>query len=63
MKNINCKHCQLLCKVQGKTECTSYQAKASRPEQLKEEIKEAFKNNNYELGHKLQEELFKYNHG
>ncbi len=58
MKNTNCKHCFLTCKAKGKTECTKYQSIASRPEQLKIEIKEAFKIGDYKKGKKLQEELF-----
>jgi len=63
MKNINCKHCYLTCKVKGKTECDNYQSIANRPEQLKIEIKEAFKIGDYEKGKELQEELFKFNNG
>jgi len=59
----NCKHCQNSCKVKGKTECNKYQSKANRPEQLKQEIREAFKNRDYDLGKKLNEELFRKNHG
>lgn len=63
MKNINCKHCELLCKTIGKTDCDKYTSKALRPEKLKNEIKEAFENQDYKLARKLQEELFKFNHG
>jgi hypothetical protein len=63
MKNIYCKHCSNSCKSIGKTDCEKYQAKANRPEQLKNEIREAFRNENYELAKKLQDELFKFNHG
>jgi len=63
MKNTNCKHCQLLCKVKDKIECSKYQPIANRPEQLKIEIREAFKSGDYELGRKLNEELFRSNNG
>lgn len=59
----NCKHCQLPCKMLGKTECDKYQSIASRPEQLKIEIREALSKGNYKLGKELQDKLFRYNHG
>jgi len=59
----NCKHCVKLCKVKVKTECDKYQSIANRPEQLKIEIKEAFKIGDYEKGKELQEILFKFNNG
>jgi len=61
--STNCKHCFLKCKVLGKTECDKYQSIASRPEQLKIEIKEAFKIGDYEKGKRLQDILFRMNHG
>jgi hypothetical protein len=63
MKNINCIHCLLQCKVKGKTECDSYISKASRPEQLKLEIKEAFSAGDYNKAKDLQNELFRHYHG
>lgn len=63
MKNINCKHCQLSCKTQGKTECDNYNAKANRPEQLKEKIRQEFNRGNYDTAKELQNELFRINHG
>jgi len=59
----NCKHCVKLCKVLGKTECDNYQSIANLPEQLKIEIKEAFKIGDYDKGRELQDELFKFNNG
>jgi len=61
--STNCKHCYLSCKVKGKTECDKYQSISSRPEQLKIEIREAFKIGNYEKGRKLQDILFRMNCG
>jgi len=63
MKNTNCKHCYLQCKTSGKTDCDKYQSIASRPEQLKIEIRESFKIGDYEKRRELQEELFRMNHG
>jgi len=57
----NCKHCYLQCKTLGKTDCDKYQSISSRPEQLKIEIKEAFKIWDYDKGKELQEELFRMN--
>lgn len=62
-KNTNCKHCQLNCKTQGKTECTKYNAKADRPSQLPILIREALNDKDHELVKKLQEEQFRFNHG
>ena len=59
----NCIHCQLPCKTLGRTECNKYDAIANKTKQLPEKIKEAFKTNNYEFAKKLQEELFRLNHG
>ena len=55
---IICKHCRKSCKVGSLPKCTKYQSIANRPEQLKIEIKEAFKIGDYEKGKELQEELF-----
>ena len=63
MKNIQCKHCQNSCKQIGKSECDKYNSIANRPEQLKDEIREAYRIENYELAKKLEEELFKFNYG
>jgi len=60
---IICKHCQKSCKVGSLPKCDKYQSIANRPEQLKIEIKEAFKIGDYEKGKELQEELFKFNNG
>jgi len=59
----NCKHCQLSCKTQGKTNCDKYNAIANKPSQLPEQIREYFKNKDYEKAKQLQEELFRLNHG
>jgi len=56
-----CKHCQLPCKIGSIKDCDKYQSIASRPEQLKIEIREAFKIGDYEKGRELQEELFRMN--
>lgn len=63
MTNINCRHCQEKCKTLGKKSCPSYNAISNRPEQLKQKIKEAYKNGDYELGKKYSEELFRINNG
>jgi hypothetical protein len=63
MKKINCKHCQNSCKQIGKTECENYKSIASRLESLREEIRKAFNSGNYDLAKKLQDELFKFEHG
>lgn len=63
VKNINCKHCQLTCKSQAKTECAKYDPIANRPAQLPTLIREAIKNEDYELVNKLQIELDKFNYG
>lgn len=59
----NCIHCQLPCKQKGKTECTSYNPISKRPQQIEIEIREAFSVGDYEKGRKLQDELFRMNHG
>jgi len=58
---IICKHCQKSCKVGSLPKCDKYQPIASRPEQLKIEIKEAFKIGDYDKGRKLQDILFRMN--
>jgi len=63
LKGINCKHCQLNCKTQGKTECSKYNAKADRPNQLLKLINEAIKAEDYPLVTKLQKELDRFNYG
>ena len=63
MTNTNCKHCQSSCKTLGKKSCDKYNPISNRPEQLKQKIKEAYKNGDYELGKKYSEELFRINHG
>jgi hypothetical protein len=63
MKKSNCKHCQLKCKTQGKSSCEKYNAIAERPSQLIGSIREALNNKDHELAKKLQNELFKFNHG
>lgn len=60
MKHI-CKHCQNYCKKGMVENCINYNPKAKRPEQLKTEIRNAFKSGDYELGKKLQEELTNFN--
>lgn len=60
---VLCKHCQLNCKKIGLVDCDSYSAKANRPEQLRNQINEAYKNQDYELARKLSEELFRLMHG
>jgi len=61
----NCKHCQLKnkCFTIGKTNCDKYNAIANKPSQLPEQIREAFKNKDYEKAKELQEVLFRLNHG
>lgn len=60
---VLCRHCQNPCKRIGLIECDKYNAKANRPAQLQTEINELFKQNKYNEAHKLQEELFRLNHG
>ena len=60
---VLCKHCQNTCKKIGVVTCNSYNAIANKPEQLKEEIRKAYQNKDYELGKKLEEELFRKQHG
>lgn len=62
MKTL-CRHCQSNCKKIGLVDCDKYNAKANRPEQLKDEINKAYKDHDYELAKKLSEELFRINHG
>lgn len=42
-----CKHCQLNCKKIGLVDCGKYSAKANKPEQLRIQINEAYKNQDY----------------
>jgi len=58
-----CRHCQNSCKRIGLIDCDKYSAKANKPQQLQNEINELFKQNKYEEARKLQEELFRLNHG
>jgi len=60
---VLCKHCQNTCKQIGLIECDKYNAKANIPEQLKEAINKAYKERNFELAHKLSEELFIFQNG
>lgn len=60
---VLCKHCQNTCKQIGLVECDKYNAKANRPEQLKLLINKAYKDRNFELAHKLSEELFIFQNG
>ena len=59
----NCRHCQLSCKTQGKTNCDKYNAIANKPSQLPALIREALINSNYKEVERLQKELFYFNHG
>lgn len=63
MKGINCKHCQNGCKTKGKTECTIYNARADRPNQLPKLINEAIKAQQYTLVADLQKELNEFYYG
>lgn len=63
MKKSNCKHCQLSCKMSGKTECNKYQAIADRPSNLPKLINEAIVKGDMELVKKLQNELDQFNYG
>lgn len=62
---IHCNHCQLKskCYKGSVKECDKYNAIANKPSQLPEQIREAFKNKDYEKAKQLQEELFRLNHG
>ena len=60
---VLCKHCQNTCKKIGVVNCDSYNAIANRPEQLKTEIRKAYQNKDYELGQRLENELFIREHG
>jgi len=60
---VLCRHCQLPCKRIGLVTCDRYNAKANRPEQLRIQINNLFKQNKYDEARKLQEELFRINHG
>ena len=59
----NCRHCQLKCKTQGKTDCNKYNSIADRPSQLPALIREALIKMNYKEVERLQKELFYFNHG
>ena len=63
MSRTNCKHCLLSCAQKGKTECEKYKAKADRPNQIPNLIREALNKGDYQEVEKLQKELFKFNHG
>ena len=63
MKNTNCKHCIKNCKSLGKTECEKYKARADRPNQLPNLIREALNKGDYQEVEKLQAEQFRFNHG
>jgi len=62
---IHCNHCQLKikCYKGSVKDCDKYNAIANKPSQLPEQIREAFKNKDYEKAKQLQEELFRLNHG
>lgn len=63
MKKTNCKHCQSLCKQQGKTECSKYNAIADRPNQLPTLIREAINKGDHKKVKDLQTELDQFNYG
>ena len=54
---IICKHCQLSCKVGIKDKCDKYSPLSNRPEQIKQEIKQAYINNDYKKAEQLRNEL------
>ena len=54
---IICKHCQLSCKVGIKDKCDRFHPIANRPEQIKQEIKQAYINNDYKKAEQLRNEL------
>jgi predicted ATP-dependent serine protease len=62
---IHCNHCQLKrkCYKGSVKDCDKYNAIANEPSQLTEQIREAFKNKDYDKAKQLQEELFRLNHG
>jgi hypothetical protein len=62
-KNIFCKHCQLPCKQQGKTECSKYNAIADRPNQLPVLIREAINKGDHKKVKELKEELDQFYYG
>lgn len=54
---IICKHCQLSCKVGIKEKCDRYNPISNRPEQIKQEIKQAYIDQDHEKANKLINEL------
>ena len=60
---IICEHCQLSCKVGIKEKCNRYQPIANRPEQIKQEIKQAYIDNDHTKAEQLRNELDYFWHG
>ena len=54
---IICRHCSNSCKVGIKDKCDRFQPIANRPEQIKQEIKQAYINNDYKKAEQLRNEL------
>lgn len=60
---VLCNHCQLPCKRIGLVECSKYNAKANKPQQLQEQIKKAYSEGRYDKARELQSELDKFWYG
>ena len=64
MKNVLCKHCLLIkCKQIGLIECNKYTPIANKFENMKEEIKLAYANNDQNKANELQKELYQFYYG
>lgn len=62
-KNRFCKHCQNTCRINGKNECSKYNAIADRPNQLPTLIREAINKGDHKKVKELQIELDQFNYG
>lgn len=60
---VLCKHCANTCKRIGAVECSKYNAKANKPQQLQEQIKKAYSEGEYDKARELQAELDKFFYG
>ena len=63
MKNVLCRHCSLKCKKIGLIECNKYTPIANKFENMKEEIRLAYANNNQNKANELQKELYQFYYG
>ena len=63
MSKVLCRHCSLSCKKIGLIECNKYTPIANKFENMKEEIRLAYANNDQNKANALQKELYQFYYG